>query len=120
MFLESEIMLGDKGEVPEEEYTLAIGVADIKRPGSDVPLIWWSKMVKLCLNAAAELEQQHGIDAEEIDIRTLRPLDQKTIPQSIHKPHRCIIVIEDWGNCGMGAGRMERHYQKNFDELAGA
>jgi len=119
MFLESEIMLADKGEVPAEEYTLPLGVADIKRPGSDVTLICWSKMVKLCLNAAAELEQQHGIDAEVIDLRTLRPLDEQTIAQSIRKTHRCIIVDEDWGYCGMGAGVMEKVYQKNFDELDG-
>jgi len=117
MFLESEIMLADKGEVPEGEYTLPIGVADIKRPGSDVTLICWSKMVKLCLNAAAELEQQHGIDAEVIDLRTLRPLDEEAIAQSIRKTHRCIIVDEDWGYCGMGAGVMEKIYHKNFDEL---
>ena len=120
IFLESEIMLADKGEVPEEEYTLPIGIADIKRPGSDVTLICWSKMVKLCLNAAAELEQQHGIDAEVIDLRTLRPLDEETIAQSIRKTHRCVIVDEDWGYCGMGAGIMEKVYQKNFDELDAA
>jgi pyruvate dehydrogenase E1 component beta subunit len=119
IFLESEIMLADKGEVPEEEYTLPIGVADIKRPGSDVTLICWSKMVKLCLNAAAELQQQHGIDAEVLDVRTLRPLDEETISQSIRKTHRCVIVDEDWGYCGMGAGVMEKIYQKNFDELDG-
>ncbi len=117
IFLESEIMLADKGEVPEEEYTIPIGVADIKRPGADVTLICWSKMVKLCLNAAAELQQQHGIDAEVVDLRTLRPLDEETIAQSIHKTHRCVIVDEDWGYCGMGAGVMEKIYQKNFDEL---
>jgi len=117
IFLESEIMLADKGEVPEEEYTLPIGIADIKRPGSDVTLICWSKMVKLCLNAAAELQQQHGIDAEVLDLRTLRPLDEEMIAQSIRKTHRCVIVDEDWGYCGMGAGIMEKVYQKNFDEL---
>jgi pyruvate dehydrogenase E1 component beta subunit len=117
IFLESEIMLADKGEVPEEEYTIPIGVADIKRPGNDVTLICWSKMVKLCLNAAAELQQQHGIDAEVLDLRTLRPLDEEMIAQSIRKTHRCVIVDEDWGYCGMGAGVMEKIYQKNFDEL---
>lgn len=117
MFLESEIMLADKGEVPEEEYTIPIGVADIKRPGNDVTLICWSKMVKLCLNAAAELQQQHGIDAEVLDLRSLRPLDDEMIAQSIRKTHRCVIVDEDWGYCGMGAGVMEKIYQKNFDEL---
>ena len=117
IFLESEIMLADKGEVPEEEYTIPIGVADIKRPGADVTLVCWSKMVKLCLNAAAELQQQHGIDAEVLDLRTLRPLDEEMIAQSIRKTHRCVIVDEDWGYCGMGAGVMEKIYQKNFDEL---
>ena len=117
IFLESEIMLADKGEVPEEEYTIPIGVADIKRPGNDVTLICWSKMVKLCLNAAAELQQQHGIDAEVLDLRTLRPLDEQMIAESIRKTHRCVIVDEDWGYCGMGAGVMEKIYQKNFDEL---
>jgi pyruvate dehydrogenase E1 component beta subunit len=117
IFLESEIMLADKGEVPEEEYTLPIGVADIKRPGNDVTLICWSKMVKLCLNAAAELEQQHGIDAEVLDLRTLRPLDEEAIAASIRKTHRCVVVDEDWGYCGMGAGVMEKIYKNNFDEL---
>ena len=117
IFLESEIMLADKGEVPEEEYTLPIGIADIKRPGNDVTLICWSKMVKLCLNAATELQQQHGIDAEVLDLRTLRPLDEQMIAESIRKTHRCVIVDEDWGYCGMGAGVMEKIYQKNFDEL---
>jgi pyruvate dehydrogenase E1 component beta subunit len=117
IFLESEIMLADKGEVPQEEYTLPIGVADIKRQGTDVTLICWSKMVKLCMNAAQELEQQHGIDAEVLDLRTLRPLDEQTVIQSIRKTHRCVIVDEDWSYCGIGAGIMERIYKKVFDDL---
>jgi pyruvate dehydrogenase E1 component beta subunit len=110
-------MLADKGEVPQEEYTLPIGVADIKRQGTDVTLICWSKMVKLCMNAAQELEQQHGIDAEVLDLRTLRPLDEQTVIQSIRKTHRCVIVDEDWSYCGIGAGIMERIYKKVFDDL---
>jgi pyruvate dehydrogenase E1 component beta subunit len=117
IFLESEIMLADKGEVPQEEYTLPIGIADVKRQGTDVTLICWSKMVKLCLNAAQELEQQHGIDAEVLDLRTLRPLDEATVIESIRKTHRCVIVDEDWGYCGIGAGIMERIYKKVFDDL---
>jgi pyruvate dehydrogenase E1 component subunit beta len=117
IFLESEIMLADKGEVPAEEYTLPIGVADVKRQGTDVTLICWSKMVKLCLNAAQELEQQHGIDAEVLDLRTLRPLDEEAIVESIRKTHRCVIVDEDWGYCGIGAGVMERIYKRVFDDL---
>jgi len=116
VFLESEIMLNDTGDVPETEYTLPLGKADIKRPGSDVTLICWSKMVKLCLKAAAELETR-GIAAEVIDLRTLRPLDEKTIVDSIRKTNRCVIVDEDWPYCGMGAGIMARIYKDVFDLL---
>src|SRR3982751_1267575 len=76
MFLESELMLNDKGEVPDEEYTIPIGVADVKKQGDDVTLVCWSKCVKLCMKAAEELEK-HDIHAEVIDVRTLRPLDTK-------------------------------------------
>src|SRR3954471_972293 len=116
MFLESELMLNDRGEVPSEEYTIPIGKADIKKQGDDVTIICWSKMVKLCLKAALDLAEQ-DIDAEVIDVRTLRPLDEETIIASIRKTHRCIIVDEDWPYCGMGAGILERLNEKVFDEL---
>ena len=116
IFLESEIVLNETGEVPDAEYTLPLGVADIKRPGSTVTLICWSKMVKLCLKAAAELEADN-IHAEVIDLRTLRPLDEQTILESIRKTHRCVIVDEDWPYCGMGAGIMTRIYKNAFDHL---
>lgn len=116
IFLESELMLSERGEVPAEEYTLPIGKADIKRPGSDVTLICWSKMVKLCLKAAAELETM-GIMAEVIDLRTLRPLDEETCIASIRKTNRCVVVDEDWPYCGMGAGIIERLYRKVWDDL---
>src|SRR4051812_36769276 len=117
MFLESELMLNDKGEVPEEEYTLPIGKADIKKQGSDVTIVCWSKMVKLCLKAALELAENEGIDAEVIDLRTLRPLDEETIIESVKKTNRCVIVDEDWPYCGMGAGILERISYKVFDYL---
>jgi pyruvate dehydrogenase E1 component beta subunit len=116
IFLESEMMLNDRGEVPAEDYALPIGKADIKKSGSDVTLICWSKCVKLCLKAAAELESV-GIDAEVLDLRTLRPLDEEAVAQSVKKTHRCIVVDEDWPYCGMGAGILERVYQMAFDEL---
>ncbi len=116
IFLESELMLNDMGEVPAEEYTIPIGKAEVKKPGSDVTIICWSKMVKLCLKAAHELAEQ-DIDAEVIDLRTLRPLDIQTLVQSIHKTSRCVIVDEDWPYCGMGAGVMERIYEAVFDDL---
>lgn len=115
-FLESEVMLGDTGEVPEEEYTLPIGVADIKRQGQHVTLVCWSKTVKLCLKAAEQLAAE-GIEAEVIDLRTLRPLDENTIVNSVRKTNRLVIVDEDWPYCGMGAGIKARIYDKVFDDL---
>jgi pyruvate dehydrogenase E1 component beta subunit len=116
VFLESEMMLNDRGEIPEGEFTLPIGLADIKREGSDITLICWSKMVKVCL-AAAQTLTQSGINAEVLDLRTLRPLDEEAIARSVAKTHRCLIVDEDWPYCGMGAGIMERVYKRCFDEL---
>jgi pyruvate dehydrogenase E1 component beta subunit len=116
IFLESEIMLAEKMEVPSEEYLLPIGVAEVRRPGEDVTVLCWSKMVKLCMKAAEQLEQE-GISAEVIDLRTLRPLDEQACLNSIRKTHRCIIVDEDWPYCGMGSGILERLYRKAWDEL---
>jgi pyruvate dehydrogenase E1 component beta subunit len=119
IFLESEMMLNDRGEVPDEQYTIPIGVADIKRPGTDVTIVCWSKCVKMCLKAAAALEEQHEIDAEVIDLRTLRPLDEETIIDSVRQTHRLVIVDEDWPYCGMGAGILGQLNEKVFDDLDG-
>src|SRR6266542_4277187 len=116
IFLESEIMLADKGEVPEEEFTLPIGMADIKKEGDDATIVCWSKCVKLCLKAAMELAKE-GIDAEVIDLRTLRPLDEQTIIDSVKKTNRLLIVDEDWPYCGMGAGILAQLQEKVFDDL---
>src|SRR5438552_5049503 len=116
IFLESEIMLADKGEVPEGEYTLPIGVADIKKEGDDITIVCWSKCVKLCLKAAMELAKE-GIDAEVIDVRTLRPLDEQAIIDSVKKTNRLLIVDEDWPYCGMGAGIVAQLQEKVFDDL---
>ena len=116
MFLESEVMLADKGEVPDGEYTLPIGIADIKKEGDDITIVCWSKCVKLCLKAAMELAKE-GINAEIIDVRTLRPLDERTIIDSVKKTNRLLIVDEDWPYCGMGAGIMAQLNEKVFDDL---
>jgi pyruvate dehydrogenase E1 component beta subunit len=116
IFLESELMLNDRGEVPDHEYTVPLGKADIKKEGSDVTILCWSKMVKLCLKAAVVLAEDE-IDAEIIDLRTLRPLDEDTIINSIRKTHRCVIVDEDWPYCGMGAGILEKLNHNVFDDL---
>jgi pyruvate dehydrogenase E1 component beta subunit len=117
VFLESEMMLNMKGDVPEGDYTVPIGVADVKREGEDVTLVTYGKTAHTVLKAADELLNKHGVSAEVIDLRTLRPLDEEAIIKSVSKTHRCVLVDEDWPYCGMGAGIMERIQHKIFDEL---
>ncbi|MEX2513014.1 MAG: pyruvate dehydrogenase complex E1 component subunit beta [Cyclobacteriaceae bacterium] len=93
IFMESEVMYGDKGEVPEGEYLLPIGVAEIKRKGDDVTLVSFGKMMKIALQAAEELAKD-GINAEVIDLRTVKPIDYKTVLESVKKTNRCVIVEE--------------------------
>jgi pyruvate dehydrogenase E1 component beta subunit len=95
IFMESEQMYGDKGEVPEGEFTLPIGVAEIKRPGKDVTLVSFGKILKEALHAAEELAKG-GIDCEVIDLRTIRPLDYDTIFESVKKTNRLVILEESW------------------------
>ena len=95
IFMESEQMYGDKGEVPEGEYTLPIGVADVKRSGKDVTLVSFGKILKEGVKAAEELEKE-GIEVELIDLRTIRPLDYPTIFDSVKKTNRLVILEESW------------------------
>jgi pyruvate dehydrogenase E1 component beta subunit len=95
IFMESEQMYGDKGEVPEDEYILPIGVADIKRTGKDVTIVSFGKIIKEVYKASEVLEKD-GIDCEIIDLRTIRPLDNKTIFTSVKKTNRLVILEESW------------------------
>ncbi len=95
IFMESEQMYGDKGEVPEEEYTIPIGVADIKREGTDVTIVSFGKIIKEAYKAADELEKE-GISCEIIDLRTIRPMDHDTILKSVKKTNRLVILEEAW------------------------
>lgn len=95
IFMESEQMYGDKGEVPEGEYVLPIGVADIKRKGKDVTVVSFGKIIKEALFAAEQLSKE-GIDCEVIDLRTIRPLDYDTIFESVKKTNRLVILEESW------------------------
>ena len=90
IFMESEVMYGDKGEVPEEEYLIPIGKADIKRAGSDVTIVSFNKIMKVALGAAEELAKE-GISAEVIDLRTIRPLDWHTIFESVKKTNVLLL-----------------------------
>ena len=95
IFMESEQMYGDKGEVPEDEYILPIGVADIKRKGTDVTIVSFGKIIKEAYKAADQLSEE-GISCEIIDLRTVRPMDHQTIFESVKKTNRLVILEEAW------------------------
>ncbi len=95
IFMESEQMYGDKGEVPEGEYTIPIGIADIKREGSDVTIVSFGKIIKEAYKAADELEKEN-ISCEIIDLRTIRPMDHEAILNSVKKTNRLVILEEAW------------------------
>ena len=95
IFMESEQMYGDKGEVPEGEYTLPIGVAEVKREGKDVTIVSFGKIIKEAYKAADELAKEN-ISCEIIDLRTVRPMDHKTIIESVKKTNRLVILEEAW------------------------
>jgi pyruvate dehydrogenase E1 component beta subunit len=117
VFIEHENLYGEKGDVPDDdEFLVPIGKADVRRPGADVTLITYSRSLKTTLEAAEKLAGE-GIDAEVIDLRTIRPLDLETLIASVTKTHRAVIVEEDWPYCGLGAGIADRLYQRIFDEL---
>jgi pyruvate dehydrogenase E1 component beta subunit len=116
IFMESEVMYGDKGEVPTEEYIIPIGVADIKRAGSDVTIVSFGKIMKVALAAAAELEKE-GISAEVIDLRSVRPIDYAAVVESVKKTNRLVIVEEAWPLSSI-ATEITYHIQKHaFDYL---
>ena len=96
IFMESEQMYGDKGEVPEEEYLIPIGVADVKRAGTDVTIVSFGKIMKVALAAAEALAQENNIQVEVIDLRTVRPIDYKTVIESVKKTNRLVVVEEAW------------------------
>ena len=95
IFMESEQMYGDKGEIPEGEYIIPIGVADIKKTGKDVTIVSFGKIIKEAYKAS-ELLEKENIDCEIIDLRTIRPMDYKTIFESVKKTNRLVILEESW------------------------
>ncbi len=116
MFLEHEGLYGIKGEVPKDDYTIPLGVADIKRPGRDVTLITLSRMVYVCLKAAEELAKE-GIEAEVLDLRALNPLDMVTVLDSVRRTRRAITVEESWLTGGWGGELVARIMEDAFDDL---
>ncbi|QEC68860.1 pyruvate dehydrogenase complex E1 component subunit beta [Panacibacter ginsenosidivorans] len=116
IYMESEVMYGDKGEVPEEEYYIPLGKADVKKQGRDVTIVSYNKMMKVALSAAAELEKE-GVSAEVIDLRTIRPLDWQTILDSVKKTNRLVIVEEQWPMCSVSSEISYRIQKEGFDYL---
>jgi pyruvate dehydrogenase E1 component beta subunit len=116
IFMESEQMYGDKGLVPDGEYLIPIGLADIKRSGTDITLVSYNKMMKVVLAAAEALEAE-GISAEVIDLRSIRPLDHATLLQSVRKTHRMVVVDESWPFASVSSEIAYRIQKDAFDEL---
>ncbi len=114
--MESEIMYGLKGEVPEGDYTVEIGKAAVRKEGSDVTIVSFNKMMEVCKKAAEELEKQ-GISAEVIDLRTIRPLDHHTLVESIKKTNRMVVVDESWPFAGVSAEIAYEMQRYAFDYL---
>jgi pyruvate dehydrogenase E1 component beta subunit len=116
MFMESELMYGEKFDVPEEEYYIPLGKADIKKEGADVTIVSFNKMMKVALGAAAELEKE-GVSAEVIDLRSIRPLDWMSVLQSVKKTNRLVIVEEQWPFASVSSELAYRIQKEGFDYL---
>lgn len=116
IFMESEVMYGDKSEIPDEEYYIPLGKAEVKKEGKDVTIVSFNKMMKVALGAAAELEKE-DINAEVIDLRTIRPLDWMTILDSVKKTNRLVIVEEQWPMCSVSSEIAYRIQKEGFDYL---
>ena len=116
IFIEGEMLYNTKGEVPEGEHVVPIGLADLKREGNDVTIICHSKTVSVALKAA-ELLAKDGVNAEVLDLRTIRPLDTGAVLNSVAKTHRCVVVEEGWPFAGVGAQVVDTIQREAFDEL---
>jgi pyruvate dehydrogenase E1 component beta subunit len=116
MFLEGEMLYNLKGEVPEGEYTIPLGKAQVKREGDHVTIISYGKMINVA-NQAADLLAKDGIRAEVIDLLTLRPIDTETIIASVKKTNRAVVVEEGWEICGYGAQIVDYVQRDCFDDL---
>jgi len=116
VFIEHKATYGQLGPVPEGDYIIPLGVADIKKPGKDVTIVSYCRMAMVSLQAAKLLAEEHGIDAEIIDARTLKPLDTKTIAESVHKTGRLITVSEGFPTCGAGREITGQFMEYEFDD----
>ncbi len=117
MFMENTLLYGEKWEVPEEEYLIPLGKADVKREGTDISLIAHGRAALTALRAAEILAAEHNINAEVIDLRSIRPLDEEAILASVRKTHRAVLIEENKPFCGVGAQISSILMEKCFDDL---
>ncbi len=116
VFIEHKATYGQMGAVPVEEYIIPLGVADVKRQGTDVTIVTYSRQTMFVLQAATELADKHGISAEVIDLRTLKPMDIKTVAESVRKTGRLVTVAESFCMCGMGPEIVRRLIEYKYDD----
>lgn len=116
-FMENTLLYGTQGEVPEEEYVIPLGVADVKREGTDVSLIAHGRAVITALGAAHRLAEEFNISAEVVDLRSIRPLDEETILDSVRKTHRAVLVDENKPFCGVSSQIAAMIQEQAFDDL---
>ena len=116
IFLEHVMLYTLKGDVPEGDYTVPLGQAEVVRKGSDITIITYLRMRHVSLKAADKLSQE-GISAEVIDLQTLRPMDVNTLVESLKKTHKAVVVEEDWPQCGIGAQVVDQLQYHAFDYL---
>jgi pyruvate dehydrogenase E1 component beta subunit len=117
MFLENTLLYGEKWEVPDEEYLIPLGVADVKRSGTDISLIAHGRAVLTALKAAELLEAEHDVSAEVLDLRSIRPLDDEAILKTVAKTHRVVLIEENKPFCGVDAQISAIIMERAFDEL---
>jgi pyruvate/2-oxoglutarate/acetoin dehydrogenase E1 component len=117
MFIEHKLLYNTKGPVPDGEYTIPLGVADVKRQGTDLTIVSYSRQLLFALEAAETLQKEHGISAEVVDLRCTVPMDMQTIIASLRKTHRLLITHESHASCGVGAEIAMRVMEMAFDEL---
>ncbi len=117
MFMENTLLYGEKWEVPEEEYLIPLGKADVKREGTDISLIAHGRAALTALRAAEILAAEHNINAEVIDLRSIRPLDEEALLASVRKTHRAVLIEENKPFCGVGAQISSILMEKCFDDL---
>lgn len=117
IFIEGELLYGTRGEVPEGEYTIPIGKADIKRPGSDVTIITWSRMLTWHVLPAAQQLAEQGINVEVLDLRTIKPFDKEAVAASVRKTNRVVIVEEGWPFASVGSELSDFIQRECFDDL---